>query len=171
MNGHVILSHGLNSSPAATKVSAMAAMAESLGWTHERPDYSDIDASGDIREVDRRLARLLEHCALAPRPLVLAGSSMGAFISALATLEVKCVGLFLLAPPVRMEGYPRALRAATLPTRVVHGWADDICPVGDVIRWTQRRQDRLLLVDDEHRLERHVALCAEEFGRFLETLS
>lgn len=171
MPGHVILSHGLHSSPAATKVSAMAAMAESLGWSHERPDYSDIDASHDIAEVANRLQRLLDRCAAAPRPLVLAGSSMGAFISALATLEVPCAGLFLLAPPVHLDGFPRALRAAVLPTTVIHGWSDDVCPVGDVIRWSQRRRDRLLLVDDGHRLDAHVDLCAAEFGRFLTALA
>ncbi len=171
MPGHVILSHGLNSSPAATKVSAMAAVAETLGWSHERPDYSDIDASNDIGEVANRLRRLLERCAAAPRPLVLAGSSMGAFISALATLEVPCAGLFLLAPPVHMDGFPRSLRAAVLPTTVIHGWADDVCPVGDVIRWSQRRRDRLMLVDDGHRLDAHVDFCAAEFGRFLTVLA
>ncbi|MCK7593846.1 lysophospholipase [Pseudomarimonas salicorniae] len=170
MPGHVILSHGLNSSPAAAKVSALAAVAERLGWTHERPDYSAIDARMNVDEIQARLSTLLERCAGARRPLVLAGSSMGAFISALASLEVPCAGLFLIAPPVNIDGFPRSLRAAVQPTMVVHGWSDDVCPVGDVIRWTQRRRDRLLLVDDGHRLDRHVDLCAEEFGRFLSTL-
>ena len=57
MKGHVILSHGLHSSPAATKVSALAEVAARAGWSHERPDYADIDAGNDIRDVDRRLAR------------------------------------------------------------------------------------------------------------------
>lgn len=171
MPGHVILSHGLHSSPAATKVTAMAEQAERLGWSHERPDYADIDASGDIARVADRLQRLLQRCEAAPRPLVLAGSSMGAYISALATLQVPCAGLFLVAPPVHLDGFGRVLRAAVLPTVVVHGWGDEVCPVGDVIRWAQRRRDRLLLVDDGHRLEDHVAFCAEEFGRFLTTLA
>lgn len=171
MPGHVILSHGLSSSPAATKVSVLAEVAGRLGWSHERPDYTDIDASGDIGRVTDRLQRLLQRCAAAPRPLVLAGSSMGAFIAALASLEARCDGLFLMAPPVHMDGYPRALRAAVLPTMVVHGWGDEVCPVGDVIRWSQRRRDRLLLLDDGHRLEHHVELCAEEFGRFLTALA
>src|SRR3546814_7274158 len=47
MKPHIILSHGLDSSPAATKVTALAAVAEQLGFSHERPDYSDIDADGD----------------------------------------------------------------------------------------------------------------------------
>lgn len=169
MKGHVILSHGLHSSPAATKVSALAEVAARAGWSHERPDYADIDAGNDIRDVDRRLARLLERCAAAPAgPLLLAGSSMGAFIAALATTRVPCVGLFLMAPPVNMDGYPARLVAAKLPTTIIHGWGDDVCPVGDVIRWAQRRADRLVLVDDGHRLDAHVDFCAAEFARFLD---
>jgi predicted alpha/beta-hydrolase family hydrolase len=171
MPGHVILSHGLNSGPSATKVSALAAEAERLGWSHERPDYTAIDARMQVDEIRLRLDQLMQRCAVAPRPLVLAGSSMGAFISALATLEAPCAGLFLIASPVNIDGFPRGLRAAVLPTVLVHGWRDEVCPVGDVIRWAQRRRDRLLLVDDDHRLEGHVDVCAQAFGRFLAALA
>ena len=58
MTGHCILSHGLHSSPNANKVSALARVAQSLGWSHERPDYSDIDAVADVRDVPSRIARL-----------------------------------------------------------------------------------------------------------------
>ena len=101
---------------------------------------------------------------------MLAGSSMGAFISALATLEVECVGLFLMAPPVVLEGYPQSLDAELVPTTVIHGWDDELIPAGDVVRWAQVRNDRLVLVDDSHRLANHVDFCAEEFGRFLAAL-
>jgi len=165
--GHVILSHGLNSSPAATKVTAMAAVAESLGWSTERPDYSDLDASGDILKLHDRLERLLQRARAVEGPLVLAGSSMGAFISALASLEVPCLGLHLLVPPPRMKGFPRALDAATVPIEIIHAWNDELIPAADVIAWAQARDTRLILVPDEHRLERHVDYCAQAFGRFL----
>ena len=170
MRGHVILSHGLESGPLATKVSAMAEVAEARGWTSERPDYRDLDATRQVREVSNRLGRLLACCAQAPRPLVLAGSSMGAFISALASREVPVAGLFLLAPPVRLDGYPRALAAAEVPTTIIHGWDDELIPAGDVVRWARPRRDRLLLVHDSHRLAGHVDFCAQEFGRFLDAL-
>lgn len=170
MRGHVILSHGLESGPEATKVSAMARVAEARGWSSERPDYRDIDRTRQVREVHSRLQRLLECCARAPRPLVLAGSSMGAFVSALASHEVEVAGLFLLAPPVQLEGFPRCLSAAPVPTTVVHGWDDELIPAGDVVRWAGPRRDRLLLVDDSHRLAAHVEFCAAEFGRFLDDL-
>lgn len=175
MRGHAILSHGLHSSPAATKVSAMADAAEQLGWTSERPDYAEIDARNDVRDVDRRLARLLERVQATSGRFVLAGSSMGAFISALASTQLpdpkQCAGLFLIAPPVALPGYPRRLEAAAVPTRVIHGWQDEVCPVAPVIDWAGARCDRLVLVDDGHRLEQHVAFCAEEFARFLQDLA
>jgi hypothetical protein len=38
MKGTVILSHGLESGPNATKVSALARVADVLGWRSVRPD-------------------------------------------------------------------------------------------------------------------------------------
>ena len=48
MRGHCILSHGFESGPDATKVTALADVAERLGWTHERPDYTDLDARREV---------------------------------------------------------------------------------------------------------------------------
>ena len=68
--------------------------AERLGWTHERPDYTDLDARRDVSElgdVAARLARLLAlaQAAAARGPLVLAGSSLGAYISG-ARVAARC---------------------------------------------------------------------------------
>lgn len=167
MKGHCILSHGFDSNPDATKVTAMAQVAASRGWTSERPDYRDIDATRDVREVATRLKRLLDAARAAPQPLVLAGSSMGAYISALATLEIDCIGLFLMAPPIALPGYPTTLAARNLPTTVIHGWHDELIPAADVVLWSKMRSDHLILVDDDHRLTAHVDFVAQEFGRFL----
>lgn len=170
MKGHVILSHGLDSSPQATKVSALAEVAERLGWTHERPDYSAIDAPRRVGDIDLRIARLRGRAAAAGTPLVLAGSSMGAFISGFVSLEMRIVGLFLMAPPIAIENYPRAFDAAKVPTAIVHGWDDELIPARDVVDWASPRRDRLVLVNDSHRLAGHVGFCADEFARFLQSL-
>ena len=168
--GHVILSHGLESGPNATKVSALAEIAQDLGWTHERPDYSAIDRVGKFGDIDARIALLRERAQRAQGPLVLAGSSMGAFVSALVSLDVPCVGLFLMAPPPFIEGYAQTLKAARQPTSIVHGWDDELIPAQAVIDWAQPRHDRLVLVDDSHRLAAHVDFCAHHFGDFLQSL-
>lgn len=169
MKGHVLLSHGLESGPQATKVTAMAAVAQARGWRSTRPDFRDLDASGDPLRIDDRVGRLLE--AVRPgEPLVLAGSSMGAFASGLASLAVPCRGLFLLAPPLAIPGYPRALALAPVATEIVHGWHDELIPAQGVIDFARQRRIDLHLVDDAHRLAGHVELIAEWFGLFLDRL-
>ncbi len=172
MTGHVIISHGLESGPEASKAAALARMAGQLGWTHERPDYRDLDVVGPLGDIRSRILRLAARAhACERRPLVLAGSSMGAWISAHVSREIAVAGLFLMAPPIALEATPRYLKAAMVPTRIVHGWEDELIPAQDVVRWAQRRQDHLVLVPDSHRLAAHVEFCADEFGRFLQMLA
>lgn len=172
--GHCILSHGFESGPEATKVTALAEVAQRLGWTHERPDYTDLDAMSEVSrvgDVPTRLRRLVERAAIAARqgPVVLAGSSLGAYISAIASLQVPVAGLFLMVPPTTMGPMP-ALDAAAVPTTVVQSWHDDVVPAVGVIAWAQARSAQLLLVDDGHRLERHVEASAQAFERLLRQL-
>ncbi len=172
--GHCILSHGFESGPDATKVKALAEMAEALGWTHQRPDYTDLDARREVSplgDVPARLQRLLDIAgdAASRGPLVLAGSSLGSYISARVSLEVPVLGLFLMVPPTSMGPMP-VLDAAAVPTSVVHAWDDELIPVQGVIDWAQARGDRLLLLKDTHRLADHVDACARAFGELLESL-
>ena len=174
MRGHCVLSHGFESGPDATKVTALAQAAESLGWTHERPDYTDLDAKREVSElgdVAARLQRLLDiaRARAAQGPLVLAGSSLGAYVSGLVSRQVPVAALFLMAPPVRM-GQAHPLDAARVPVSIVHGWDDELIPARDVIAWAQPRRARLLLVDDGHRLSNHVQASAAAFAELLERL-
>jgi len=187
VRGHVIISHGLQSSPEATKATAIAKVAQSLGWTTEIPDYRDLDAASELGDVLSRIERLRRAVTRECRgrqdagsdpspaggrtPLVLAGSSMGAFISARVSLAVDVQGLFLMAPPTHLKGYDITLEAAPVPTCIVHGWHDELIPAGEVVRWAQVRSDHLVLVDDSHRLANHVEFCAQEFGRFVQGLA
>ncbi len=171
MKGHAILSHGFESGPDATKVSALAEAAQRLGWTHERPDYTDLDAQrehGELGNVPARLQRLLAMAKVAVQrgPLVLAGSSLGAYISGLVSLQVPVAGLFLMAPPMRL-GETHAFDAAHVPTSIVHGWHDELIPAAHVIDWACARNARLLLVDDTHRLAANVATTGDAFAALL----
>ncbi len=174
MTGHCILSHGFESGPDATKVTALADAAERLGWTHERPDYTDLDGKREVSElgdVPARLARLLElaQAAVARGPLVLAGSSLGAWISGQVSLQVPTNGLFLMAPPIAMGRAP-ALQAAAVPISIIHGWHDELIPAAQVVDWAAVRNARLLLVNDSHRLSDHVQASADAFAQLLATL-
>ncbi|HEX6832119.1 MAG TPA: alpha/beta family hydrolase [Rudaea sp.] len=166
MKPFLILSHGLESGPEATKVSALAAIAQPLGFDSVRPDYRDLDAYRDANRIPERIERLKEH-APADRPVILAGSSMGAFTSALASLELNCVGLFLIALPVAIPGYLRRFQARAVPTMLVHGWDDELCPVDEAVAFAKARGDSIVLVKDDHRLGAHVDFIARQFGDFL----
>lgn len=180
MKGHCILSHGFESGPDATKVTALSAVAERFGWSHERPDYGDLDAKREISsvgDVPARLERLrgLARTAAAHGPLVLAGSSLGAYISAQVALELAADGhapkaLFLMAPPLTMGPLP-ALDAPPLPISIIHGWDDELIPAAGVVAWAQARRARLLLVDDSHRLSANVRTSADAFAALLAEVS
>ncbi|KAF1691141.1 hypothetical protein CSC62_16455 [Pseudoxanthomonas jiangsuensis] len=173
--GHCILSHGFESGPDATKVTALAQAAEALGWSTQRPDYTDLDARAGVSrvgDVPARLQRLLDLAGDAVArggPVVLAGSSLGAYISAVASLQVPTRALFLMVPPLRMGPMP-ALDAAPVPTSVVHAWHDELIPAAEVIEWARARSARLLLLDDGHRLSAHVDATARAFAELLGSL-
>lgn len=160
----------MESGPQANKVTALAAVAQAHGWRSTRPDFRDLDATRDPERLPSRIERLL--AAVEPdEPLVLAGSSLGAFCSALATQQVACRGLFLIAPPLALPGISSTLAFADVPTAIVHGWDDELIPADDVIAFASARRVPLHLVADNHRLEGHVHTIAHWFGRFLDELA
>jgi len=174
MRGHCILSHGFESGPDATKVTALADVAERLGWTCERPDFTDLDAKrevSDLGDVAARLQRLhgIARDAASKGPVVLAGSSLGAWIAGHVSLRVNVAGLFLMAPPIHLDP-EHPIDAAAVPTSIIHGWDDELIPASDVVAWAQARRAALLLVDDTHRLSAHVAASADAFGALLAKL-
>ena len=173
MKAHVIISHGLESSPDASKATALSRVVEAMGWTSERPDYRNYDNDpkmGRLGDVEGRIEFLNTLAKKVQGPLILAGSSMGAFISARVSLNIPVVGLFLMAPPIQLEGYDIKFEAADLPTCIVHGWDDELIPVAEVVKWVQPRRSQLVLVNDSHRLAEHVEFCAEVFARFVMSL-
>lgn len=172
MRGQIILSHGSNSSPDATKVSALAALAESLGWRTQRPDYGSDDARGHAGSVAPRIARLRATIESLDAPPLLVGSSMGAFVSGLVSLDVPVAGLLLLATPSEIPGYARALDLrAGVPTVLIHGWHDEVCPLAGVQAFAGQRRLPLLVLDDDHRLGASMDAIAVQFCHLLDQLA
>lgn len=172
MPGHVILSHGSDTGPDATKVSVLAKVAESMGWHTQRPDYREDDQRGHAASVEPRIARLHQCIANCATPPVLVGSSMGAFVSGLASLELPVAGLFLLATPALIPGNDLAFDVRLdVPTLLIHGWRDEVCPLDEVYEFAGRRELPLLILDDDHRLGAHIDTLSRQFGLFLEQLA
>ncbi|WP_267223334.1 alpha/beta hydrolase [Dyella silvae] len=171
MRGQIILSHGSDSGPDATKVSVLAAFAESLGWKTLRPDYRNDDVRGFAGSVDPRLERLTAAIDSLDAPPVLVGSSMGSFVSGLVSLQRPVAGLFLLATPSEIPGYRQPFDLSEgVPTMLYHGWKDDVCPPEGVLAFAGRRRLPLIMVDDDHRLGDSVERIVEQFGLFLTQL-
>ena len=105
-------------------------------------------------------------------PPVLVGSSMGAFVSGLASLERPVAGLFLMATPESIPGCEVDFDVSPdVPTVLIHGWRDELCPLDDIYAFAERRQLPLLVLDDDHRLSASVDAIAGQFGLFLESLA
>lgn len=169
MRGQVILSHGSDSGPDATKVSVLAALAESLGWRTQRPDYRTDDARGHAGSVAPRIARLRATIEALDTPPLLVGSSMGAFVSGLVTLDVPVAGLLLLATPSEIPGYARAFDLVPgVPTLLIHGWRDEVCPLQGVYAFSARRRLPMLVLDDDHRLGASMDAIVVQFRQMLE---
>ena len=157
--------------PLRVKVSALASVAEDLGWRSVRPDYRGDDALGYAGSVQPRVDRLLAAARDAQAPLVLAGSSMGAFVSGIASLQVACAGIFLVALPVVIPRWSQRFDMAQgVPAMLVHGFNDELCPPAPSVAFANARRFPVLLLPDDHRLSAHVELVARQFRLFLERL-
>ena len=155
MFGTVVFSHGKESGPWGSKITAMAAVVRDLGAAVESVDYRGMDDPG------ARVRKLIAAGAGLTAPLLLVGSSMGGHVAAAAAGQLEARGLFLLAPAFYMAGYEEYTpRDVTCPTVIVHGWHDDIVPVENSIRWAREHRAALHLLNSDHRLEDQIeAIC------------
>jgi pimeloyl-ACP methyl ester carboxylesterase len=153
--GTVVFSHGKESGPWGTKITAMAVVARDLGAAVESVDYRGLD------DPATRVRKLIGAGAELKEPLVLVGSSMGGHVSAAAASRLGARGLFLLAPAFYMAGYEEYTpQHVACPTAIVHGWHDDIVPVENSIRWAREHQAALHVLNSDHRLEDQIeAIC------------
>ncbi len=163
---YVCFSHGKESGPWGTKISAMADLARDRGLSVDSLDYRGMENPAD------RVGKLVAHCAALGQPLVLVGSSMGGHVAASASAQLPDVrGLFLIAPAFYMPGYehltpePRADHIA-----IVHGWGDEVVPAANSVRFAARHRATLHLIDGDHRLTDHLFQINRFFDWFLDDI-
>jgi pimeloyl-ACP methyl ester carboxylesterase len=160
----VVFSHGKESGPWGSKISAMAAMARGLGRAVESVDYQGMD---DPRARVEKLVALASSLA----PPVLVGSSLGGYVSAAAQPRVNACGLFLLAPAFYMPGLEAYTpQTVTCPVAIVHGWHDEIVPVANSIRWAREHRASLHVLDSDHRLQDQIDAIVQLLRDFLGTI-
>ncbi len=162
---HVVFSHGKESGPWGSKISAMADVARAEGYEADSVDYRGIDDPRD------RITRLLSFCRDLRGDLVLVGSSMGAHVATSASSLLRAKGLFLLAPAFYMPGHEQETpKPAVCPMAIVHGWHDKVVPVENSIRFAREHEATLHLVDSDHMLINRVSLINYLFEYFLVSL-
>ena len=163
--GTVVFSHGKESGPWGSKITAMAAVVRDLEAAVESVDYRGLDDPAD------RVRKLVGIGAELRAPLVLVGSSMGGHVSAAAASRLQPRGVFLLAPAFYMPGYEEYTpQDVACPTAIVHGWHDVIVPVENSIRWAREHQAALHLLNSDHRLEDQIAAICVLLREFLRAL-
>lgn len=158
----VCFAHGQESGPWGSKIQRLAAVARDRGFQVESPDYSGQP------DPDLRVEQLLG-LRLRGKPLVLAGSSMGAYVSSLAATSLRPAGLFLLAPAFGLPGYAQPHPRVRVPRlEIVHGWHDEVVPVDNVIDFGRAHGADLHLLDADHRLLAVLDRIEMLFGLFLD---
>lgn len=164
MQKKLFFAHGKESGPWGRKIQALAVVARDCGFEVESPDYQF------SHDPDARVRHLL---SLQPRAdcLVLVGSSMGGYVSTIASQTLAPAGLFLMAPAVYMPGYDAdpAPRAGLI--EIVHGWDDDIIPVDHAIRLAREQRARLHLLDSGHTLNDRIPVLEALFRHFLDEVA
>ena len=169
----VVFSHGKESGPWGSKIKALAAVAEAAGAQVLSINYRegeggqlfDQDAPG---EPDRRVAQLLATPLPPHSQLILVGSSMGGYVSTVASAALKPDGLFLLAPAFYLPGYAeQELLPQARKTLLVHGWGDAVVPAAHSVAFACQHRVALHLLDGDHRLNDALPAIEPLFARFL----
>lgn len=159
---HVVFSHGKESGPWGSKITALAETARSEGYNVESVDYQGIESPAD------RITKLVDSCKSLQGELVLVGSSLGAYVSLASAALLHARALFLMAPAIYVPGLaPLSASAFDCPLAVVHGWRDEVVPVDHSIRFAREHGAGLLLVDDDHRLHKSIRQIRHAFEYFL----
>jgi alpha/beta superfamily hydrolase len=159
----VYFSHGKESGPWGTKIKRLAKIAENMGCGVESIDYTD------TMDPDLRVERVLGVLAKEQDEFVLVGSSMGGYVSLVASQEVRAEAIFLMAPALYIPGYERQeYRSRCSRIEIVHGWSDDVIPVEHSIRYAKEADCTLHLISGDHPLNSSLDVVARLFARFLE---
>lgn len=161
----VYFSHGKESGPWGTKIKRLAEIAESMGYAVNSVDYTD------LMDPDLRVERLIEVLAEETADFVLVGSSMGGYVSLVASESVDAKAVFLMAPALYTPGYGRReYRSRCSRIEIVHGRSDEVIPPENSIRYAKEAECALHLISGDHALNGSLEAVAGLFEGFLNRL-
>ena len=156
-------SHGKESGPWGFKIKRLAKLAEARGCIVESIDYRD------CMDPDLRVERLLTHLRTETQDFILVGSSMGGYVSLLASAAVQTRALFLIAPALYIPSSQVQHYVSTAAhIDIVHGWSDDVIPVQNSIDYAREADCSLHLISGDHPLNTSIEMVEVLFEQFLQ---
>lgn len=159
----IVFAHGKESGPWGSKIRRLAEVGKRYGAEVISPDYADLQSP------DWRVDRLLALGLPAHDKLILVGSSMGGYVSIIASRELHVSGLFLMAPAIGLPGYNEPLpTTATRPICIVHGWNDNVVPVQKVFAFAAQHKADLHILDADHAFHSSLDRLEDLFIDFLD---
>lgn len=157
----VIFSHGKESGPKGKKIQQLSAIAKRYDFTTLSVDYRlSINP-------DERVTKLVHILEKEVEPFVLVGSSMGGYVSLVASEYVKPLGIFLIAPAIGLNGYNRNNFLFEGNVEIVHGWKDDVVPFKNSIAYAESTKSKLHLLNCNHSVSDGLDDLCEIFESFL----
>jgi hypothetical protein len=159
---NIYFSHGKESGPWGSKIKYLADLAERLGFNVSSIDYTD------IIDPDLRAERLVNILKKDNAPFLLVGSSMGGYVSLVASEQTEPCGMFLIAPALFMPGYKKQKFSNGGYMEIVHGWSDETIPPENSIRFARENDIPLHLISGDHRLNESLVVVGHLFRSFLE---
>ncbi|MFT5220853.1 MAG: pimeloyl-ACP methyl ester carboxylesterase [Planctomycetota bacterium] len=161
----VIFSHGKESGPWGFKIKRLSMLAQM-----ERCQVESVDYTSEL-DPDERVKMLLEVIAKEEGDFILVGSSMGGYVSLVASELVDARALFLIAPALAMPGFAKQqYHSRCAHIEVVHGWSDDIIPVENSIAFAQQADCGLHIISGDHPLNDSIVTIEQLFTQFLNTV-
>lgn len=158
----VYFSHGKESGPWGSKITRLAETARAHGCEIDSIDYTD------TYDPDLRVERLVSILKDEDQECILVGSSMGGYVSLVASGQVETHAIFLMAPALHMRGYKEEYPIGHRHLEIVHGWSDDIIPPEHSIRYAEDADCTLHLISGDHGLNGSIEVVEGLFGQFLD---
>ena len=162
---HLFFAHGKESGPWGFKIKRLAKIATAQGCSVDSIDYRD------AMDPDLRVEQLLVRLRQETQPFILVGSSMGGYVSLVASASIQTRALFLIAPALYIPSFETQQYASTAEhIEVVHGWSDDVIPVQNSIDYARQADCALHLISGDHPLNSSIESIEALFMQFLDAV-
>lgn len=162
MSFTIYFSHGKDSGPDGYKIRYLKQIATEMNIKSVSLDYSF------TKDPELRVDYLLKTYNKNEKNVILYGSSMGAYVSTVASEIIRPKALFLCAPAFYLEGYKvQSYKNLNCPVTIIHGKNDTVVPFKNSERFAKNIRCDLHIVNDGHTLSGSEIIISNVFKAFL----